>query len=316
MFHNAALGGLLSAAIGLAAATMSTDAVAKSDFGQDPTPRIAVVSAFLPEYKTLASNLRQPKTEMIDGLTFSIGQLQGRPVVLFLSGQSEVNAAMATQNALDHFNVKAIVFSGIAGGVDPGRHVGDVVVPDQWGEYLESVFARQGPGGYMMPPLHKATLPNFEMIFPQPVEVAGADGGAPQRRVWFPADPALLAVARKIAATSVLTTCAAPDRCLSAKPTVVVGGNGISGTAFVDNAAFRSYLQSTFKAEVVDMESAAIAHVAYINSTPFIVFRSLSDLAGGGAGQNEVGTFLQLASENSAKVVLEFLGALPSPSDR
>jgi adenosylhomocysteine nucleosidase len=59
------------------------------------------------------------------------------------------------------------------------------------------------------------------------------------------------------------------------------------------------------------MESAAVAHVAYANNTPFIVFRSLSDLAGGGEGENELGTFFQLASDNSAAIVRAFVKALP-----
>ncbi len=59
------------------------------------------------------------------------------------------------------------------------------------------------------------------------------------------------------------------------------------------------------------MESAAVAHVATVNSVPFIVFRSLSDLAGGGPGENEIGTFFQLDADNSAKAMLAFMKALP-----
>ena len=40
---------------------------------------------------------------------------------------------------------------------------------------------------------------------------------------------------------------------------------------------------------------------------PFIAFRSLSDLAGGDEGANELPTFFQLASDNSAAVVQRFL---------
>jgi adenosylhomocysteine nucleosidase len=58
------------------------------------------------------------------------------------------------------------------------------------------------------------------------------------------------------------------------------------------------------------MESAAVAHVAYVNKVPFIAFRSLSDLAGGGPGENEISTFFQLAADNSAKVVIAFLEKL------
>jgi adenosylhomocysteine nucleosidase len=47
--------------------------------------------------------------------------------------------------------------------------------------------------------------------------------------------------------------------------------------------------------------------VAYVNRIPYIAFRSLSDLAGGGPGKNEGKIFGRLAAENSAAVVIEYL---------
>jgi adenosylhomocysteine nucleosidase len=108
-----------------------------------------------------------------------------------------------------------------------------------------------------------------------------------------------------------LKDCTPDHKCLLHKPKVVVGGHGVSGQAFVDNAAFREYVRKTFDANVIDMESASAAHVAYANKIPFIAFRSLSDLAGGGSAANEMGTFLQLAADNSAALVREFLKRLP-----
>ena len=69
-------------------------------------------------------------------------------------------------------------------------------------------------------------------------------------------------------------------------------------------------MRKAFNADVLDMESAAVAHVAYANKVPFIAFRSLSDLAGGEEHENMIETFRQLASDNSASVVKEFLKAL------
>jgi adenosylhomocysteine nucleosidase len=89
----------------------------------------------------------------------------------------------------------------------------------------------------------------------------------------------------------------------------VVGGNGVSGQSFVDNATFREWVSHTFQAKVLDMETAAIGMVAYANGVPFIAFRSLSDLAGGGEGANEMDTFLHIAANNSARVLLAFLAA-------
>ncbi|MBP0573364.1 hypothetical protein J8J27_21950, partial [Mycobacterium tuberculosis] len=126
-----------------------------------------------------------------------------------------------------------------------------------------------------------------------------------------PVDGRLVDVARQVAGRVTLDACAKPGQCLTRPPKVVVGGNGVSGTAFVDNAAFRDFTFKTFGAQVLDMESAATAQVAYSNGVPFIAFRSLSDLAGGGEGANEMGTFFALASSNSAKVVRAFVTALP-----
>ncbi|QEX18134.1 phosphorylase [Hypericibacter terrae] len=273
----------------------------------DTTPRTAVMSAYQPEWVLLQSELQGRKDHAVNGTGFATGTLEGKPVLLFLSGISMVNAAMTTQLALDHFTVDRIVFSGIAGGVDPDLTIGDVVVPEQWSEYLEAVFAREKSGTYELPAHADKPAAHFGMIYPQPVKII--NGGETEKRNWFPVDPGLLAVARAVASTTVLQDCAAQN-CLDHLPRIVVGGNGVSGQAFVDNKEFREYARSAFAAEVLDMESAAVAHVAYVNAKPFIAFRSLSDLAGGGEGENEIGTFFQLASDNAAKVVRAFLKAL------
>src|SRR6516164_9364619 len=109
------------------------------------------------------------------------------------------------------------------------------------------------------------------MIFPQPVQIARPNS-EPEKLPWFPTDAKLLALARKLADAVPLRSCTAAETCLAQKPKVVIGSNGVSGQAFVDNRVFREYVRSTFKAEVGDMESAAIAHVAYINNRPFIAF--------------------------------------------
>jgi adenosylhomocysteine nucleosidase len=277
----------------------------------DPAPRIAVISAFEPEWKALKAGLGEPRIYEANGVEFVTGTLAGRKVVLLLSGISMVNATMTTQLALDRFDVTAIVVSGIAGGVDPALNIGDVVVAGHWGQYLEAVFAREVDGKFQPPPFIKTPYPNYGMIFPTDVGVRRS-GTTLEKRFWFEADPGMLAAAGKIAAIE-LKRCTVQQACLSHAPRLVVGGNGVSGQAFVDNAAFRRYALDTFKAQVLDMESAAIAMVAYANGVPFIAFRSLSDLAGGDGGVNELGTFFQLASDNSAAVVQRFLALWTPP---
>jgi len=271
----------------------------------DPVPRIAVMSAYEPEWKVLKAATGEAQSHYANGVEFVTGTLAGRKVVLFLSGVSVVNAAMTSQLALERFDITGIVVSGIAGGVDPGLHVGDVVVAGRWGQYLEAVFAREVDGRFQPPTWMRTSYPNYGMIFPMDVDVRSVRGGK-ERRFWFEADPGMLAAAEKIGAVE-LKRCTAAQACLTRAPRLVMGGNGVSGQTFVDNAAFRQYVFATFKAQVLDMESAAVAMVAYANGVPFIAFRSLSDLAGGDEGANELPAFFQLASDNSAAVVQRFL---------
>jgi adenosylhomocysteine nucleosidase len=87
------------------------------------------MSAFEPELTQLRSQTKVMDVYVINGRTYHVGELAGKQVVLVLSGVSMVNAAMMTQTVLDYFHVDGIIFSGIAGGVNPGLQIGDVVVP-------------------------------------------------------------------------------------------------------------------------------------------------------------------------------------------
>lgn len=272
-------------------------------------PRIAVITAFAPELTLLRSKVVAPSTTTINGVEFTTGTLQGKPVVLFQSGISMTNAAMNTQLALDRFTVSHVVFSGIAGGVNPSLNVGDVVIAQRWSQYLEVLAARETAPGIYLPPawMDDVKVANYGMLHPRPVEVRSRLNPEMQKKLWFDVDPQMLLVARAAAAATKLERCDSDKRCLAHEPRIVVGGHGVSGPAFVDNKAFREYTFRTFEASLLDMESAATAHVAYSNGVPFIAFRSLSDLAGGGDGENEIATFFKIAADNSARVLLAFL---------
>ena len=255
----------------------------------------------------LRADLEGEASQSVNGVEFVTGRLAGRDVVLFLSGIGTVNAAMTAQLALDRFHIDRIVFSGIAGGVDPDLNIGDVVVAGRWGQYLASVFARRVEGGWEKPPFFEYPYANFGMMFPRSVTVSRAGSAGPETRFWFPVDEALLSRARHAAAVVALDRCTDENRCLPHAPKIVIGGSGVSGGAFIDNAEFRDYAFRTFGARVLDMESAAVAHVAWANGAPFIAVRSLSDLAGGSGQANKIEVFFRLAAGNAARVVKALL---------
>lgn len=274
--------------------------------------RTAILTAFQPEYDAIRARMADVEVRNDRGAEYLTGRLGGRAVIVGQTGISMVNAAMNTQLLIDLHAPKSIVVSGIAGGVNPELKIGDVAIPARWSQYLEAIFAREeADGSWSIPPFFRRDVPNYGMIFPKPIAVWRGDKGAVER-LWFEADAAMLTAAEKAAAGTDLRRCGADGACLDGPPAIRVGGRGVSGQAFVDNAEFRAYVARTFQADALDMESAAVAMVAFANDTPFLAVRSMSDLAGGEPDGNAMGVFFGIAAENAALTVEALLRNLPA----
>lgn len=253
--------------------------------------------------------------------------------MIVLSGVSMINASMITQLMLNHFRIERLIMSGIAGGVNPGNNIGDVMMPERWSMPLEvywngddAVPAPCGKAGDVSCLGLQLAMDEGQpwsgfKLYDAQGNVSGSlflrdnllmnSANAPQGEYKFDyeVDPAMLDVARSI--KPMLQQCGikgGKKLCMSNPPKIKVGGRAVSSTAFLANVAWRTYLFDTLQAEVVDMETAALAHVAYANQVPYIAFRSVSDLAGG-QDFNEVGAFFGsgLAETNEAAVTLAFL---------
>ena len=66
-------------------------------------------------------------------LKFYEGKLCGKNVVALYSGVCKVNAAIATQVLIDHFEVDGVINAGVAGGMDPKVKILDTVVSTEIG---------------------------------------------------------------------------------------------------------------------------------------------------------------------------------------
>jgi adenosylhomocysteine nucleosidase len=124
----------------------------------------------------------------------------------------------------------------------------------------------------------------------------------------------MLEVARAAVLKANLSSTTA-DGSLPYTPEILVGGNGVSGPSFIDNAEYRSYIFREFDGRCVDMESAAAAQVASQNGIPFLFFRSLSNLAGADADENTLNAFFALAANNAFAVTFAVIQALYEPEE-
>jgi adenosylhomocysteine nucleosidase len=276
-------------------------------------PLVAILGAYPPELVALRRDFRVDAkdsgfaTTMMKGVRFDRGSIGGREVVIFQAGPSVVNAAYQLQMALDHFPITHVLFAGVAGGIDPALDVGDVVIPEKWAYHSEAAYLNEdGKGGYVRPDyLRSAGLENFGMMFPDGVRAIRDGLEKAENIMAFPVDAEMLAVARK--AIAKLPAIKKAGRTVA----VSVGGTGVSGPVFLDNAKYREWVFRVWQARCLDMESTAYAHVCWANRKPLLVIRGLSDLAGGQHGKNPIDANELTVSGIATKVLLAVLDEMP-----
>ncbi len=89
---------------------------------------VGIIGAMQEEIELLLAQLNNRQSEKHAGITYHRGEFQGKKVVLTRSGVGKVNAAVCTQILIDRFGADAIVFTGVAGAVDPQLNIGDIVI--------------------------------------------------------------------------------------------------------------------------------------------------------------------------------------------
>ncbi|MFA3791931.1 purine phosphorylase [Aliiglaciecola sp. SL4] len=287
----------------------------------------AIVAAYSPEIKAIDAAFSQisdaqiEQTLTIKGVKYQLGHFKGEPIVIFTTGISVPNAAMTMQMALDYFPIDRVVMMGIAGGVNPEFQPGDIAIPERWYFHDESVYANPKAGkkdAYILPDYYENALeqyqkreetdPNapkyesFGFIHPEEMSVIKQGWSKPQQMPYFTVTPELLDLTQK-ALTSMATI-----KMPSGQPIdIKIGGNGVTGSVFLDNAEYRNWLQRVYDAQVAEMESAAVGQVCFVNEVDWIVIRSISDLAGGQQGKNVENVFDAIASGTGAQLLVGLL---------
>jgi adenosylhomocysteine nucleosidase len=287
----------------------------------------AIVAAYAPEIKAIDEAFSQladaqiNETLTIKGVKYQLGSYKGEPVVIFTTGISVPNAAMTMQMALDYFPIDRVVMMGIAGAVNPNFQPGDISVPERWYFHDESVYVNPDPkkaGSFVLPDYyenalerykerrnqdpHSPAYENFGYIHPEEMAIIKQGWDKPKQMPYFSATPELIELAKKA------VEAVSPINMPSGKPIQIkVGGNGVTGSVFLDNAEYRNWLQRVYSAEVTEMESAAVGQVCFVNDVDWVIIRSISDLAGGQHGKNVENVFDGIASGTGTKLMIGLL---------
>lgn len=86
----------------------------------------------------------------------------------------------------------------------------------------------------------------------------------------------------------------------------VIKGTIVTGDQFIEDNAKKRELKENYDALACEMEGCAIANTAFINKLPFLVIRTISDLANDG-GFSTYEEFKEESSKRSAELVLKLI---------
>ncbi|WP_019154606.1 5'-methylthioadenosine/S-adenosylhomocysteine nucleosidase [Robertmurraya massiliosenegalensis] len=228
---------------------------------------IAIIGAMEEEVTLLRDKMENKSVETIAGCEFTLGNIDGKEVILLRSGIGKVNAAMSTSILLEKYKPDYVINTGSAGGFHPDLNVGDVVISEEVRHHDVDVTAF----GYEY-------------------------GQVPQLPPAFEANGELVQIAQKAAA--------------EIEEVQVVTGLIATGDSFMNDPQRVEAIKDKFvNLQAVEMEAAAIAQVAYQFGTPFVIIRSLSDIAG---KESDVSfeQFLEKAAVNSATLVLKIVASI------
>ncbi|XP_041012093.1 bark storage protein A-like isoform X3 [Juglans microcarpa x Juglans regia] len=229
-----------------------------------------------------------------------------------MTGEQTLNAGITVQILLDTFEIKAIVHYGTSGSANDSLNLGDVSIPNyvaftgswKWKEFksAEGILTELKFGAFNLPEKGENLLATIEFTPQQLYSVE-----KPMEEIfWLPIEPKLFNISTKLQDIQ-LQQCVNETYCLPEAPKVVYGLRGSTADIYLDNAAYREFLFKEFNVSTVDEESAAIVMTSLSNGVPCIVFRGVSDLAGGDEKLSST-SLSSLAAVNALSVAVDFIG--------
>jgi adenosylhomocysteine nucleosidase len=254
------------------------------------TPTTGILGAFGDEVAVLEQSLTDAQPQTILGIQFVAGMLKGRKVIVASSGVGKVNAAMCATLLIDHFAPGEVIFSGIAGSINPELHPGDLVIGEKTAHHDMGTLYPDG--------MHYRGLRSPIDWRPNPV--------------YFDADPRLLLAAEAARRRTSLEKIYTSE---GERTPVIIRGIIVTGDVFVASPAKKEELRKAFHADAVEMEGAAVAQVCHELGVPCLVIRSISDTADAKARQ-DTSFFFPIAARNSALLVQNIVEQLSLPAQQ
>lgn len=228
------------------------------------TPTIAIIGALEKEVRQIYTSIEHGTVCEEAGLKIIGGEYHGFNIVSTTAGMGTVNAAAAAQHLISKYNANAIIFSGIAGGLNPALHIDDVVIGERL-RYIDTdtaLIAESKPG------LEEFESTDFLVDLAEETLISHG---------FMDANLSDEEITQGTQARAVADASFFRRNNTDAEPRRYLRGTIATGDRFISGKELRDQVVAATQADCAEMEGAAIAHVAAKNGIDCLVLRAISD---------------------------------------
>jgi adenosylhomocysteine/aminodeoxyfutalosine nucleosidase len=190
---------------------------------------------------------------------------KGLDIVIAYSKIGKVFASLTATTMIEKFGCNTLLFSGVAGAINPELKIGDLIIADKLCQHDLDITAFGHPSGFV-------------------------PGGS----VYIESSSELNSIAKEVASENNLK---------------VIEGTIATGDQFVHSVERKDFIESTFKADALEMEGASVAVICNALNVPFFILRAISDSADMDAGF-DFDEFLKSSAKNSANYLIKIVNKL------
>ncbi len=220
--------------------------------------KIGILGAMEEEIRLLADGMTNKHFEVIGKREYISGQICDHDICLVFSRWGKVAAASTATTLIQHYGVDRLIFTGVAGGVDPELNIGDMVVADNLVQHDMDASFLPGIAEFEIPLLGISDFRIGEKYVQTAIEAV---------KKYLDTDLTQEVPEQTLAQFSIT------------RPRVVQGTIA-SGDQFISSAAKAARLREKIPGlRCVEMEGAAVAQVAHEHDIPCLVLRTISDRA-------------------------------------
>lgn len=229
--------------------------------------KLAIMGAMEEEIEPLLSYFSDIKvTEFANNKYYEV-KYNNLDIVVAYSKIGKVFSTLTATTMIEKFGCDTLLFSGVAGGINPKLQIGDLIVANKLCQHDLDITAFGHPNGFV-------------------------PGGS----VFVNTDEKLKNIALNVAKENNIK---------------IIEGTIATGDQFVANEARKEFIESTFKADALEMEGASVAVVCDALNVPCLILRAISDTADMDAGFN-FDEFLESSAKNSANFLIKIINTIDS----